>query len=491
MSDLMLQFGASNLCISVALAIVAWSVQATKKRPLLAHLLWLLVLAKLVTPPILTIPIFEIPGLSTTPVEATALNASEPVGLAGSSIQDIGDTGGFEPTTTSRNPLIEHGETGLLLLWLLGSLLVLAGSLLRIYRFNRFLGMASEPAPAELRQLASSIARRLGLKVTPDICITTAHLSPMVWWVGGRVRVLLPAGLRREMPAGQFRWILAHELAHVRRRDHLVRWLEWLACVGFWWNPVAWWARRNLRINEEICCDALVLSSLNPEPKNYANSLLTAVEFLSSPALRPPAMASEINGGGFLERRFKMIVSRQPMVATPRWMHALLLLCALALLPLGVTYAQEEPDKGKQDRVEAIKERLRHAVENGQLTEEEARAKFAEIMKKAASGQQDREAGLAARFEKLGLNPKKVAKIREILAKNGLEGEQNDQAMGGIIRLAFGMNKKGKDFELGREVQGALQEQGIHGQADRTRRAHRRSRVQRHQEHRQDGQCVG
>ena len=111
-----------------------------------------------------------------------------------------------------------------------------------------------------------------------------------------------------QMDAQQWQWILAHELAHelahVRRRDYLVRWLEWLACVVFWWNPVVWWAQRNLRAAEEICCDELVISCLNPKPISYANSLLSAVEFLARPALRPPAMASEINSGGFLERRF-------------------------------------------------------------------------------------------------------------------------------------------------------------------------------------------
>ena len=50
----------------------------------------------------------------------------------------------------------------------------------------------------------------------------------MTWWTGGRVRVLVPAGLCDELDLGRLRWILAHELAHVKRRDHLVRWLEWL-----------------------------------------------------------------------------------------------------------------------------------------------------------------------------------------------------------------------------------------------------------------------
>ena len=69
MTDSILQIAVSNLCVSLALAVVAWAVHATGKRPLVAHLLWLLALAKLVTPPIVTVPVVPIPGLAATTTE--------------------------------------------------------------------------------------------------------------------------------------------------------------------------------------------------------------------------------------------------------------------------------------------------------------------------------------------------------------------------------------------------------------------------------------
>jgi hypothetical protein len=169
----------------------------------------------------------------------------------------------------------------------------------------------------------------------------------MVWWDGGRVRVLVPAHLVERLSAEELSWILAHELSHVRRRDHLVRWLEWLACVVFWWNPVAWWARRNLRLNEEVCCDARVLATLAPEPRSYANALLTAAECLASPAIRTPAIANEMNGGGHLERRMNMIVSKHPVSESPRWLSALVL-CSCVALPLGGTFAQDVETRARE-----------------------------------------------------------------------------------------------------------------------------------------------
>ena len=195
--------------------------------------------------------------------------------------------------------------------WLLGSGVIFVWSLIRIFQFDRFLRAHTAPAPPELLAAGTDVVRRLKLRKVPDIRTTSANVSPMVWWAGWRVRVIIPAALLEQLGPREWRWVLAHELAHVRRRDHLVRWLEWLARVGFWWNPLMPWAQRNLRAMEEICCDDLVISTLQPEPRSYANSILTAVESLARPTIRPPAMASEINSGGSLERRFNMMVSNR------------------------------------------------------------------------------------------------------------------------------------------------------------------------------------
>jgi len=371
MTDFFLQIGLSNACFSLALAILAMVVGAKARRPHLAYLLWLLVFVKLLTPPLVTIPVVTIPWQSETSV---AINDPSQPGspIANGREPDVDGQPGAFLSGGIGSVLFEHGKTGLKLIWLVGSLFVFGWSLVRIFRFNRLLKMQSEVAPQHLQTVAVRIASRLGLKAVPAIDTTSANLSPMVWWIGGKVRIIIPTALIDQMDTRQFQWIIAHELAHVRRRDYLVRWIEWLACVCFWWNPVTWWARHNLRANEEICCDALVVSSLNPTPNSYANSLLMAIEFLACPAIRPPAIASEINSGGFLERRFKMIVSETPKRSNSRWLRACVLLCAVIVLPFGMAFAQD---------YDAVGKRLRAAVRAGELTGEQARAMLGTLRK--------------------------------------------------------------------------------------------------------------
>lgn len=367
MTDILLQIGVSNVCVSLVLALAAWVVQESGKRPLLAHLLWLLVLAKLVTPPLFTLPLIDLSGTAATAAALPLPSGASPA--AGAVLAP--EHAAFARDSGAASAAGDQLLFGLMLLWVIGSAWVFGWSLWRIGRFNRLLGMSSEPAPRALQDAAAKIAKRLQLRTIPTIHTTSAHVSPMVWWIGRGVRIILPAALSRQMNAAQVRWVLAHELAHVRRRDHIVRWLEWLACVCFWWNPVAWWARRNLRVNEEICCDALVLESLQPDRQVYASSLLSVVEFLAAPALRPPAMASRINGGGFLERRFEMIVSTRPLPRTPRWLRASILICAAGLLPLGLAHAQGKDYK-------AVAAQIKASLEEGKITAEQAEKLVAE-----------------------------------------------------------------------------------------------------------------
>jgi hypothetical protein len=64
MTDLLLQGVLSNICISLVLAIGALIVGSSLKRPQLAYLLWLLVFIKLMTAPLISIPVGIVPGLS-------------------------------------------------------------------------------------------------------------------------------------------------------------------------------------------------------------------------------------------------------------------------------------------------------------------------------------------------------------------------------------------------------------------------------------------
>jgi len=207
-------------------------------------------------------------------------------------------------------------------------------------------------APGELLHVATEVGRRLELARMPQVNTTTAHVSPMVCWTGGRVRLVIPSFLLSSLERNELRAVLAHELAHVRRRDHLVRWIEWLACSAFWWNPVAWWARRELRSAEEASCDALGAAAVQSTPRDYARSLLQVLDVMSAvPSPATPTFASGVTSGrgsDSLERRLKTLVSGRSSDRSPRWVRSAGAVAAVCLLPLGLVYcASTDPTTTK------------------------------------------------------------------------------------------------------------------------------------------------
>lgn len=344
MYDIALQIGVSKLVVSVLLASLAWAVQRRVAHPAVMHPFWLLVLVVLLLPAVVAVPL--LPGEGGTAAamshEATHMaraKAHFPVGAGG--LDDSGPGSSFPARITG------NAKTGLATVWLAVTALLLGWTLVRTFRFRRWLARTSHPAPPRLVHEVADIGRRLGLARMPQVHATTARVSPMVCWTGGRVRLVIPSFLADGLDRRELRAVLAHELAHVRRRDHLVRWIEWLACSAFWWNPVAWWARRELRAAEEASCDALAVAATKSTARAYAGSLLHVLEVMSRPPTPPaPAFASGVANGRnaiSLQRRLRMLVKGSSTdQAAPRRIRATVAGAAAFLLPLGLVYCGTE-----------------------------------------------------------------------------------------------------------------------------------------------------
>ena len=99
-------------------------------------------------------------------------------------------------------------------------------------------------------------------------------------------RVYLPSGLEGRAR----RFILCHEFAHLRRLDHIVKPLCWLALALHWFNPAVWAAFLLLSRDMEGACDEAVLRSLGEDVKaDYCYTLLALAGRRHVPAPCPLA----------------------------------------------------------------------------------------------------------------------------------------------------------------------------------------------------------
>ncbi|HET6913456.1 MAG TPA: M56 family metallopeptidase [Rhodanobacteraceae bacterium] len=91
-----------------------------------------------------------------------------------------------------------------------------------------------------------------------------------------RPRLVLPNDFEQRYGAHERALILAHEAMHARRRDGLIGATATALHALFWFNPLAWWALRRLRRDQELACDAAVLREQPRARRCYANAMLKA-----------------------------------------------------------------------------------------------------------------------------------------------------------------------------------------------------------------------
>ncbi len=138
-----------------------------------------------------------------------------------------------------------------------------------------------------------------------------------------RPRVILPESWT-EWTRERLAAILAHEHAHLRRRDPLVQWLALLNRAVFWFHPLAWWLERQLAALAEEACDAVVLER-GHDAGEYAQCLLEMERAVMQAGARFPPLGMAMPGSA-LPHRIKKILE----VAMPARLSRTRMLCAIA-----------------------------------------------------------------------------------------------------------------------------------------------------------------
>lgn len=150
-----------------------------------------------------------------------------------------------------------------------------------------------------------------------------------------RPKIYVPLNIRDT----DLSYILEHERTHIRRKDHLVKPLAYLALILHWFNPLMWLCFSLMSRDMEMSCDESVLRKLGDSAKRgYSSSLLSlAVRRKGLLAANPLAF-----GENHVKTRIKNILDfRKPAF----WVTVVAVIAVCAAVIAFTTDKKDDNDK--------------------------------------------------------------------------------------------------------------------------------------------------
>jgi len=224
-------------------------------------------------------------------------------------------------------------------LWLLGTAAVIGRSVLGMVSFSR-IRRANPPAGDQglkrVQKMADRASRRIGLRRTVPVMISDRVRFPQV---NGLLHptIVLPEEVVL-WPEERLMSVLLHELAHIRRKDHITWPLANLVMAWLWFNPLVWLAIAQLRREREKACDDWVIASGTPNV-SYAQHLLDVCAAMRTSKKLAPAGLLFARKNEVEERIIYMLnhkTNRRPVGPVRRSVIAMILL--VSIVPLGIVH---------------------------------------------------------------------------------------------------------------------------------------------------------
>ncbi|MFO1513438.1 MAG: M56 family metallopeptidase [Verrucomicrobiota bacterium] len=195
----------------------------------------------------------------------------------------------------------------LALLWIAGTSAMLGRASVKLAGAERLRRSCQPVDNPQVTQLLAEARRAVGLARKVRVVVTDKLTSPAV--VGVLVPTLvLPLSLVTTLTPEQIRFILLHELAHIRRGDYLANLFQFFVEAVLFFNPAVWWISHQVRREREACCDALAIE-LSGAPADYARTLVHVAEsVLNPPPVAAPAFGNEREPSSLADRVQRLLV---------------------------------------------------------------------------------------------------------------------------------------------------------------------------------------
>lgn len=220
-------------------------------------------------------------------------------------------------------------------IWGLGISIVSILNLISDIKIRRIRQASLPLQNRQIRELFDCCMSEMNIKKKISLYSSAYLSSPMA---AGLVKpiIILPIHILSEFTKEEIRFILLHELTHIKHRDLFLNRFLALMQALYWYHPVVWIGLREMRKDQEVGCDLSVLSIL--EENSYVDYGKTLIRFAEN-IVRRLSFVSQIAGSEKeIRMRIRCIASYRKESTWKQWKSRFLLtvtsLVLLAFIPV-------------------------------------------------------------------------------------------------------------------------------------------------------------
>ncbi len=178
--------------------------------------------------------------------------------------------------------------------------------LIELYTVNQLSHKQTILPDNDLLQRFNLLVEQLGLKKTPKLLLSfNTHVPMAIGWL--KPMVLIPVSMLSGLTPSQLDMLILHELAHIKRHDYIVNFIQTIVEIILFFHPAVLWVSNQMRNEREYCSDDIAVHHCG-NPIAYARTLTETASICNKHQKRSiPEMAMAASGGDLTQRVLRLV----------------------------------------------------------------------------------------------------------------------------------------------------------------------------------------
>ncbi len=215
--------------------------------------------------------------------------------------------------------------------WLSVVTLLSVKLLVELYNVNKLPVQGTLPADSALNIRFQGLSHKIGLTKKVTLLLSSKTNVPMaIGWL--KPVVLIPFSMVSGLTPQQLDMLLLHELAHIRRHDYLINFLQTLVETLLFFHPTVRWVSKQMRNEREYCSDDIAVQH-GSSAIAYAHTLADTASLCQKHRQHAiPSMAMAASGGDLKQRVVRLLDNQAHCSQTTdsgRWLASFTILLAI------------------------------------------------------------------------------------------------------------------------------------------------------------------